>query len=172
MVNCRRVSCYSCKYIIIMIIIIDICYSTISTYNAQKRFIKNSQWINVYGPHGQINSFRNSDIYFTGPIKYVSIIIHLFQANVVPTFSASKTPLDGATMDTCCSALIGKVGPLLLNSVMRLANPFVGNVSVDPKTKLRIFIFKKNTYFIQNVKKKSIWEKVFIIFLPKFRIFT
>ena len=43
--------------IIIIMIIIDISYSALSTYNVQKRFKKNSQWTDVYGPYSQINSF-------------------------------------------------------------------------------------------------------------------
>ena len=40
--------------------IIDILYSALSTYDVQKRLLKNSQWTDVYGPYSQIKSFQNS----------------------------------------------------------------------------------------------------------------
>ena len=38
--------------------IIDIWYSAIPTYSVQKRFIKNSQWTDEYGPYSQMNSSK------------------------------------------------------------------------------------------------------------------
>ena len=38
-------------FIVTIIIIIDIQYSTLFTYNVQKGFIKDSQWTDVYGPY-------------------------------------------------------------------------------------------------------------------------
>ena len=46
----------------IIIIIIDIWYIAFSTYNVQKRFMKNSQWTYLYGPPSQINSFPKSNV--------------------------------------------------------------------------------------------------------------
>ena len=36
-------------------IIIDIWYSAPHAFDVQKLFMKNSQWIDVYGPYSQIN---------------------------------------------------------------------------------------------------------------------
>ena len=69
---------------VITMIIIDIGCRALSTYNAEKRFIKNSQWTDVLGPYSQINSFRDIAIvirlmsmvnlcYFTCSSQFLSL---------------------------------------------------------------------------------------------------
>ena len=55
-----------------MMIIIYISYSALFTYNVQKRFIKNSQWTDLYGPYSQINSCRKSNI-FSSVLKFCTL---------------------------------------------------------------------------------------------------
>ena len=50
--------------IIIIVMIIDILYSTLSTYNVEKRFMTYNQWTIVYSPYSHVLLYVSCDLGF------------------------------------------------------------------------------------------------------------